>query len=369
LHIDLAVLGYQIASVLFLAGCLYRFVSWLRTRRTARCGKHQRAHSRKRGWKANIGLLVKSAVSRLLLQTFYRSPWVLRWFTHLAIFWGIVLVSGVCFGLGLGLRELFSGRPKTYRASCSTFHCSHSTSAVPSPFFAFKHHQSRGVAVACGTHTGYWAAFQDAIAGKGRPSGGTPRAVIPPSRLTVSGLLLTVSYKFLDGIGHRQLAVLHEVIVVVGLLWCLSESSFMSQQAGGRRPGRGRSKRPCKPKPLQSMWQNPLGGMDPRRSERNARSAGVQVSHIVEDVDVLTLCPPCRRHRVATVSCQVEPHGLARDTLLYAEVGRHLPTTVGTHLSTGAARGLLLPAQGATPRTRNSPADAGGNVVAACLNR
>ena len=37
------------------------------------------------------------------------------------------------------------------------------------------------------------------------------------------------------------------------------------------------------------------------------------------------------------------PTGIARGTLLHARVGRHLPTIVGTHSSTGKARGFLLP--------------------------
>ena len=40
---------------------------------------------------------------------------------------------------------------------------------------------------------------------------------------------------------------------------------------------------------------------------------------------------------------QWSPTGIARGTLHYARVGRHLPTNVGTHPSTGIARGLLLP--------------------------
>jgi hypothetical protein len=40
---------------------------------------------------------------------------------------------------------------------------------------------------------------------------------------------------------------------------------------------------------------------------------------------------------------QWSPTGIARGILLHAQVGRHLPTEVGTHSSTGKARGLLLP--------------------------
>jgi len=86
IYIDLAVLGYQVASVLFVIGCLYRFIAWLRypPNRTL-WGRSAHAHQQ-RGWKPNLITLVRSVVTRLLLQTFIVKRSWLRWLTHFAIF-------------------------------------------------------------------------------------------------------------------------------------------------------------------------------------------------------------------------------------------------------------------------------------------
>jgi hypothetical protein len=118
--------------------------------------------------------------------------------------------------------------------------------------------------------------------------------------VTVSGLLLTVSYKFFNGIGHRQLVVIHEMIVILGLLWLPFSKLFhievspatvaldVAEGPGFFEPSR------CSRcgKTLSAVWT-------PKDLQGVLASAGVQVAGDVADPEVLSLCPSCRRHRQA----------------------------------------------------------------------
>jgi vacuolar-type H+-ATPase subunit I/STV1 len=120
------------------------------------------------------------------------------------------------------------------------------------------------------------------------------------SAITVSGLLLTVSYKFFNGIGHRQLVVIHEVIVILGLLWVPFSKLFHIEMSpatvaldAAEGPGFVEPSRCSRcGKTLSAVWT-------PKDLQGVLASAGVQVAGDVADPEVLSLCPSCRRHRQA----------------------------------------------------------------------
>ena len=300
LYIDLAVLGYQVASVLFLAGCLYRFLAWLRypPNRTL-WGRSARAFQQRRWW-PNLSTLIRSAVTRLLLQTFIvRRSW-LRWFTHFAIFWGVVIVSAVCFALAWGWMSFSLVGQQTYCARM--FGIPLITFPVGSliAFLAFNAINLGSLLLLLGLILAFWQRFKMGPLEKAERLGEHFSSLYLLLAVTVSGLLLTVSYKFFNGIGHRQLVLLHEVIVVLGLLWVPFSKLFhfelspatvaldMAEGAGFVVPSR------CSRcgKSLSAVWT-------PRDLQGALASAGVQISGDVADPEVLVLCPSCRRHRQA----------------------------------------------------------------------
>ena len=300
IYIDLAVLGYQVASVLFVAGCLYRFIVWLRypPNRTLWTRSIQAFQHRSR--KANLATLIRSAVARLLLQTFIVSRGWLRWFTHFAIFWGVVVVSGICFALAWGWMSFSLVDQQTYCARM--FDIPLITFRVGSliAFLAFNSINLGALLVLLGLILAFWQRFKMRPLERAERLGDHFSSLYLLLAVTVSGLLLTVSYKFFNGIGHRQLVVLHEAIVVVGLIWVPFSKLFhfemspatlaldVAEGAGSVEPSR------CSRcgKTLSAVWR-------PKDLQGVLASAGVQISGDVANPEVLMLCPSCRRHRQA----------------------------------------------------------------------
>jgi nitrate reductase gamma subunit len=302
LHIDLAVLGYQIASVLFVAGCLYRFVAWLRypPNRTL-WGRSARAFQQRRWW-ANLATLIRSAATRLLLQTFIvRRGW-LRWFTHFAIFWGVVVVSGVCFALAWGWMSFSLVDQQTYCAHMFDLPLLTFRVGGVVAFLAFNAINLGSLLLLFGLILAIWQRLTMRPLETAERLGEHLGLLYLLLAVTVSGLLLTVSYKFFNGIGHRQLVVLHEVIVILGLLWVPFSKLFhialspatvvldVAEGAGFVEPSR------CSRcgKTLSAVWT-------PRDLQAALSSAGVQLQGDSADAAVLALCPSCRRHRLAAV--------------------------------------------------------------------
>ena len=300
IYIDLAVLGYQIASVLFVVGCLYRFIAWLRYPPNRTLWGRSAHALQQRGWWPNLITLIRSVITRLLLQTFIVQRSWLRWFTHFAIFWGVVVVSVVCFALAWGWMSFSLVGQQTYCARM--FDIPIITFQVGSliAFLAFNAINLGALLLLLGLILAFWQRI------KMRPIEKAERLREQFSSLylllavTVSGLLLTVSYKFFNGIGHRQLVVLHEVIVVLGLLWVPFSKLFHIEVSPATialdvaeapefvEPSR------CSRcgKTLSAVWT-------PRDLQGVLASAGVQISGDVADPEVLVLCPSCRRHRQA----------------------------------------------------------------------
>jgi hypothetical protein len=300
IYIDLAVLGYQVASVLFVIGCLYRFIAWLRYPPNRTLWGRSAHALQQRSWKPNLITLIRSVITRLLLQTFIVQRSWLRWFTHFAIFWGCVIVSAVCFALAWGWMSFSLVGQQTYSARMFdipiiTFHID---SAIA--FLAFNAINLGALLLLLGLILAFWQRLKMRPQNKAERLGEHLNTLYLLLAVTVSGLLLTVSYKFFNGIGHRQLVVLHEVIVILGLLWVPFSKLFhievspatvaldVAEGPGFVEPSR------CSRcgKTLSAVWT-------PKDLQGVLASAGVQVAGDVADPEVLTLCPSCRRHRQA----------------------------------------------------------------------
>jgi len=300
IYVDLAVLGYQVASILFVIGCLYRFIAWLRYPPNRTLWGRSAHALQQRGWKPNLITLIRSVITRLLLQTFIVQRSWLRWFTHFAIFWGCVIVSAVCFALAWGWMSFSLVRQQTYCARM--FDIPIITFQVDSviAFLAFNAINLGALLLLLGLILAFWQRIKMRPIEKAERLREQFSSLYLLLAITVSGLLLTVSYKFFNGIGHRQLVVLHEVIVILGLLWVPFSKLFhievspatvaldVAEAPGFVEPSR------CSRcgKTLSAVWT-------PKDLQGVLASAGVQVAGDVADPEVLSLCPSCRRHRQA----------------------------------------------------------------------
>jgi hypothetical protein len=244
--------------------------------------------------------VLRSLVTRLFLQTFIVKRSWLRWFTHFAIFWGCVFVSAVCFALAWGWMSFSLVDQQTYCARMFDIALLTFRVGSPTAFLAFNAINLGALLLLLGLVLAFWQRL------KMRPQEKAERLSEQLSSLylllavTISGLLLTISYKFLYGFGHRQLVVLHEVIVILGLLWVPFSKLFhievnlatvaldVAEGPGFVEPSR------CSRcgKTLSAVWT-------PKDFQGVLASAGVQVAGDIAGPEVLSLCPSCRRHRQA----------------------------------------------------------------------
>jgi hypothetical protein len=220
-HIDAALVGYTFACLFAAFGLGYRYSMWL-----------QRPPTRlywRRGWQSFLrrGRLAKTLrgfvtrfVGVFLLNLFIwrRSP--ARGLTHLLIMWGCLLAAAITFPLVFGwvYFETVPGDLSSYRVFVFGF-----------PTLAFRHESLVGHII---FHGLVWASFL-VIAGvllalqrRLRDRGAAAlqdfqEDLLPLFMLfavSVTGLLLTVSYTWLKGYAYEFLAITHAVTVIFTLL-------------------------------------------------------------------------------------------------------------------------------------------------------
>jgi hypothetical protein len=221
-HFDAALVGYTFAVLFATFAIAYRYAMWLQRPPTLRYWK--------RGWQvffsprhfgANLvrwALRVSSdfAANRFI---FRRSP--LRGLAHLLIMWGCVIAFAITFPLVFGWVhfETLPGDLSSYRTYLFGF-----------PTSSFAIHSAVGFLI---FHGLVWSSFLVTagvmLAMRRRMTGGDAAAMqrfaedfLPLFLLfaiSVTGLLLTASYTWMDGYGYDFLALLHAVVVIATLLW------------------------------------------------------------------------------------------------------------------------------------------------------
>jgi hypothetical protein len=221
-HIDAALVGYTFACFFAAFGLGYRYCMWL-----------QRPPTRmywRRGWQAFLrpGHLVRGTksfvvrfVSTFALNLFIWRRSRSRGLAHVLIMWGCVLAAAITFPLVFGwiVFETVPGDFSRYRVFTFGF-------AV----FDFPHESLIGHIL---FHGLVWASFL-VIAGvlmallrRLRDRGAAAlqdfqEDLLPLFLLfaiSITGLLLTVSYTWMKGFGYEFLAITHAVTVIFTLLW------------------------------------------------------------------------------------------------------------------------------------------------------
>ncbi|HYT90063.1 MAG TPA: hypothetical protein VEL76_15255 [Gemmataceae bacterium] len=221
-HIDAALVGYTFACLFAAFGLGYRYSMWL-----------QRPPTRmywRRGWQSFLrwGRLwqsLKGFVSRFfgvfLLNLFIWRRSRMRGLTHMLIMWGCILAAAITFPLVFGwiYFETVPGDLTSYRVFVFGL-----------PTFAFHHESLLGHLI---FHGLVWSSFL-VIAGvllalhrRLRDHGAAAlqdfqEDILPLFMLfavSVTGLLLTVSYTWLKGYAYEFLAITHAVTVIFTLLW------------------------------------------------------------------------------------------------------------------------------------------------------
>jgi hypothetical protein len=221
-HIDAALVGYTFACLFAAFGLGYRYSMWLQRPPTWRYWW--------RGWESflsrgnllqNLADFVARFVGMFLLNLYILRRGPSRGIAHLLIMWGCILAAAITFPLVFGwvFFRTVPGDLDSYRVFVFGF-----------PTFSFGHGSLVGYLI---FHGLVWSSFL-VIAGvlmamhrRLRDHGAAAlqdfqEDLLPLLLLfaiSVTGLLLTVSYTWLKGYAYDFLAITHAVTVIFTLLW------------------------------------------------------------------------------------------------------------------------------------------------------
>lgn len=221
-HFDAALVGYTFATLFATFGITYRYTMWL-----------QRPPTRmywRRGWQTfatprffftNVAELVRRAVVEFAANRFIFRRGRLRGLAHWCIMWGCLVAAAITFPLVWGWIhfETLPGRLDTYRAFL--FGVPTGTFGVASlaAFVLFHGLVWASFLVIAGVMLAFRRRMIDHGAAAVQQFGEDVLPLILLLAISVSGLLLTVSYTWMRGYAYSFLAILHAATVIFTLLW------------------------------------------------------------------------------------------------------------------------------------------------------
>jgi hypothetical protein len=304
-HFDAALVGYTFATLFAVFGIAYRYTMWLQRPPTAMYWKRGwQVFLHPQFWPRNIVLWIRRVVTVLFANSFIWKRGLLRGAAHLLIMWGCFIAAAITFPLVFGWIhfEFAEGSFDVYTAHVFGF-----------PIFSFAVHSLLGHLI---FHGLVWSSFL-VIAGvllamrrrmRGRDAlalqhfGEDFLPLILLFAVSVTGLMLVVSYEWLRGYAYEFLAITHAATVIFTLLWLPFGKFFhlfqrpaqlgvlFYKDAGARGP-----QAPCAvcEKPFASqMHVDDLIEVERRLGYRYEMTAG-PADHYQQ------ICPRCRRLSLA----------------------------------------------------------------------
>jgi hypothetical protein len=210
---DVMLIGYAVATVVMAAGLTYRSFTWAHnppTRRAIVTGARAAAAGPRR---AAVG-----AVRSLALQGFIRRRGLLRWMAHQSLMWGVLLAAAATFPLTFGWIRFRAvpGRPSAYAAYVLGVRAGSFDTQSIAGFLTFHVLSVAAVLVLAGCAYFGYRRLRAPSADQRSTFHLGPLAML--AVISVTGLALTVSAELLDGRFYRPLALVHMIVVGVGLV-------------------------------------------------------------------------------------------------------------------------------------------------------
>jgi len=221
-HFDAALVGYTFATLFATFGITYRYAMWLARPPT-------RMYWR-RGWQVfvsprhllrNLVELVRRAVVEVAGNRFIFRRGVLRGAAHWAIMWGCILGAAITFPLVWGWIhfETAPGDLGVYRAFLFGVAAGEFGLGSLLAFLVFHGLVWASLLVLAGVMLAFRRRMLDHGAGAVQQFGEDILPLVLLLAISVTGLMLTVSYTWMKGYAYEFLAILHAVTVIVTLLW------------------------------------------------------------------------------------------------------------------------------------------------------
>jgi hypothetical protein len=221
-HFDAALVGYTFATLFATFGITYRYAMWL-----------QRPPTRmywRRGWQSffaprrflgNLGRFFRRAAVEVAANRFIFRRGALRGAAHLLIMWGCVLAAAVTFPLVWGWIhfETVPGHLDTYRTYVFGFAAGDFPVHSWFAFVVFHALVWASILVIGGVMLAFRRRMLDHGANAVQQFGEDILPLVLLVAISVTGLMLDVSYTWLRGYAYSFIAILHAVTVIVTLLW------------------------------------------------------------------------------------------------------------------------------------------------------
>jgi hypothetical protein len=297
-HFDAALVGYTFATLFATFGITYRYAMWLArppTRMYWRRG--WRAFLSPRQLPANLARGVKRAVVEVAANRFIFRRNRLRGLTHLLIMWGCALGAAITFPLVWGWIhfETVPGHLDLYRAYLFGYPAGEFGAASAVAFVVFHGLVWASFLVLGGVMLAFRRRMNDRGAEAVQRFGEDVLPLVLLAAISVTGLMLTISYTWLRGYAYSFLAILHAITVIVTLLWLpfgkffhifqrpaqLGVAFYKDEGARGEQATCRRCKRPF----ASAQMVRDLVTVEHQLGFRYELAGG----HYQE------VCPPCRR--------------------------------------------------------------------------
>ncbi|MEI5908237.1 MFS transporter [Bacillus spongiae] len=219
-HFDMALMGYLLSSFIFAIGITIRMSAWLLRPATRQVVKRSFQNLKQKDrQRRNIRSIAKTAFENIFLQKFIFKRGIYRGVQHFLIAWGCMGSLAITFGLTFGWMHFELVDPETYVIVVMGME---TITMAAHGLFAELVYNGLNI-TATMVLIGVTMALVRRIVNQ--DVNVTQRAefdLFPLYLLlavTVSGLSLTVSYVLLEGWMHHYLTLIHQVTVVVFLVY------------------------------------------------------------------------------------------------------------------------------------------------------
>ncbi|PYZ93539.1 MFS transporter [Salipaludibacillus keqinensis] len=219
-HMDWMLFGYMVSSFIFFIGITVRLTSWMMRPATheviKRSFENMRSRkSQKRNWKA----ITKTLIDNIILQKFIFKRGIYRGIQHWLIAWGCIGSLAITFGLTFGWMHFKLIDATTYQMVVFNVPLMNMAADGWVAQMFFEGLNITASMLFIGLAMAIWRRIHN------HDLKVTQRAEFDLFPLyillavTLTGLFLTVSYKLLGGWMHPQLALIHQITVVIFLVY------------------------------------------------------------------------------------------------------------------------------------------------------
>ncbi len=308
-NFDAALVVYTFAVIFAAWGVAYHYHVWRQKPPTALYWQRTRELLARRKL-AGLASLGRSAAKNLVGQTFIRQRSTQRWIAHQLLFWGCILAVAITFPLVFGWIHFTTAEGDTSRYVTHMF--GFAVGSFPHAsllgLVVFHGLDIAAVLVLAGISLALWRRMREGGAQALQSFG---RDFFPLAMLfaiSVTGLALTVSARFMYGALYDFLSLIHAVTVVMGLLYLPFGKFFHIFQ---------------RPAQLGVSLYREAGAAGPAAVCPGCKEAFASRMHI-DDLDLVLgrlgfdyqiagpagtwqgLCPPCKRRSLARAQLRVK---------------------------------------------------------------